>query len=140
MTHLLFLHYKVHYLVLEAILALRIHKTFAFYLYLIPLRNQATSKINLLTNELNKLKDEIKNQSLISELSLKNKVKEAVTNLEKQNSSLTNSIEKMRLEHSINEKLIEEKFKSKISERDLTIQELRAVSYTHLTLPTKVTV
>jgi len=31
----------------------------------------------------------------------------------------------MRLEHSINEKLIEEKFKSKISERDLTIQELR---------------
>ncbi len=89
------------------------------------LRNQATSKINLLTNELNKLKDEIKNQSLISELSLKNKVKEAVTNLEKENSSLTNSIEKMRLEQSINEKLIEEKFKSKISERDLTIQELR---------------
>ena len=31
----------------------------------------------------------------------------------------------MRLEQSINEKLIEEKFKSKISERDLTIQELR---------------
>lgn len=50
---------------------------------------------------------------------------EAVTNLEKENSLLTNSIEKMKLEHSINEKLIEEKFKSKISERDLTIQELR---------------
>ena len=33
--------------------------------------------------------------------------------------------DRMRLEHSINEKLIEEKFKSKISERDLTIQELR---------------
>ena len=89
------------------------------------LRNQATNKINSLNNELNKLKDEIKNQSLISELSLKNKVNEAVTNLEKENSSLTNSIEKMRLEQSINEKLIEEKFKSKISERDLTIQELR---------------
>jgi hypothetical protein len=89
------------------------------------LRNQATNKINLLNNELNKLKDEIKNQSLISELSLKNKVNEAVTNLEKENSLLTNSIEKMRLEQSINEKLIEEKFKSKINERDLTIKELR---------------
>ena len=89
------------------------------------LKNQATNKINSLNNELIKLKDEIKNQSLITELSLKNKVSEAVTNLEKENSSLTNSIEKMRLEHSINEKLIEEKFKSKISERDLTIQELR---------------
>ena len=89
------------------------------------LKNQATNKINSLNNELIKLKDEIKNQSLISELSLKNKISEAVTNLEKENSSLTNSIEKMELEHSINEKLIEEKFKSKISERDLTIQELR---------------
>ena len=89
------------------------------------LKNQATNKINSLNNELNNLKDEIKNQSLISELSLKNKVSEAVTNLERENSSLTNSIEKMRLEYSINEKLIEEKFKSKISERDLTIQELR---------------
>ncbi len=89
------------------------------------LKNKATNKINSLNNELIKLKDEIKNQSLISELSLKNKVSEAVTNLEKENSLLTNSIEKMRLEQSINEKLIEEKFKSKISERDLTIQELR---------------
>ena len=89
------------------------------------LKNQATNKINSLNNELNKLKDEIKKQSLISELSLKNKVNEAVTNLEKENTSLTNSIEKMKLEQSINEKLIEEKFKSKISERDLTIQELR---------------
>ena len=89
------------------------------------LKNQATNKINSLNNELIKLKDEIKNQSLISELSLKNKISEAVTNLEKENSSLTNSIEKMKLENSINEKLIEEKFKSKISERDLTIQELR---------------
>jgi hypothetical protein len=89
------------------------------------LRNQANNKINSLNNELNKLKDEIKNQSLISELSLKNKVNEAVVNLEKENSSLINSIEKMKLEQSINEKLIEEKFKSKISERDLTIQELR---------------
>ena len=89
------------------------------------LRNQANNKINSLNNELNKLKDEIKNQSLISELSLKNKVNEAVVNLEKENSSLINSIENMKLEQSINEKLIEEKFKSKISERDLTIQELR---------------
>jgi hypothetical protein len=89
------------------------------------LRNQATNKINTLNNELNKLKDEIKKQSLISELSLKNKVNEAITNLEKENASLTNSIEKMRLEQSINEKSIEEKFKNKIIERDLTIQELR---------------
>jgi len=89
------------------------------------LKNQATNKINSLNNELENLKNEIKNQSLISELSLKNKVNEAVADLEKENSSLTNSIEKIRLENSINEKLIEEKFKSKISERDLTIQELR---------------
>ena len=89
------------------------------------LKNQATNKINSLNNEIENLKAEIKNQSLISELSLKNKVNEAVANLEKENSSLTNSIEKIRLENSINEKLIEEKFKSKISERDLTIQELR---------------
>jgi len=89
------------------------------------LKNQATNKINSLNNELIKLKDEIKNQTLISELSLKNKVNEAVTNLEKENSLLTNTIEKIRLEQSINEKLIEEKYKSKISERDLTIQELR---------------
>ncbi len=89
------------------------------------LTNQASNKINSLNNELNKLKNEIKNQSLLSELTLKNKVNEAVTKLEKENSSLTSSIEKMKLEQSINEKLIEEKFKSKISERDLTIQELR---------------
>jgi len=89
------------------------------------LKNQATNKINSLNNELNRLKDEIKNQSLISELSLKNKINEAVSNLERENSSLSNSIEKIKLEQSINEKLIEEKFKSKISERDLTIQELR---------------
>ncbi len=89
------------------------------------LRNKASNKINILNNELNKLKDEIKNQYLISELSLKNKVNEAVTKLEKENSLLTTSIEKIKLEQSINEKLIEEKFKSKISERDLTIQELR---------------
>ncbi len=89
------------------------------------LKIQASNKINSLNNELNKLKDEIKRQSLIAELSLKNKVNEAVTSLEKENSTLINSIEKMRLEQSINEKLIEEKFKSKISERDLTIQELR---------------
>ena len=48
------------------------------------LKNQATNKINSLNNELIKLKDEIKNQSLISELSLKNKISEAVTNLEKE--------------------------------------------------------
>jgi len=89
------------------------------------LKNQATNKINSLNNQLNKLKDEIKNQSLISELSLKNKVNEAVTNLEKENSYLTNSIEKIRLEQEINEKSIEEKYKNKIIERDLTIQELR---------------
>jgi hypothetical protein len=89
------------------------------------LRNQATNKINSLNNELIKLKDEIKNQSLISELSLKNKVNEAVFNLEKENSLLTNSIEKLKLQQSINEKFIEEKYKSKINERDLTIQELR---------------
>ncbi|ABV50436.1 Conserved hypothetical protein [Prochlorococcus marinus str. MIT 9215] len=89
------------------------------------LRNQASNKINSLNNELIKLKDEIKKQALISELSLKNKINEAVTNLEKENSSLKNSIEKIRLEQAINEKSIEEKFKSKISERDLTIQELR---------------
>ncbi len=39
------------------------------------LKNQATNKINSLNNELNQLKDEIKKQSLISELSLKNKNK-----------------------------------------------------------------
>nr|WP_075486530.1 DUF2130 domain-containing protein [Prochlorococcus marinus] len=89
------------------------------------LRNQASTKINSMNSELNKLKEEIKNQALISELSLKNKVNEAVNNLEKENSALTNTIEKIKLEQSINEKLIEEKFKSKISERDLTIQELR---------------
>ena len=89
------------------------------------LRNQSSNKINLLNNELNKLKEDIKKQSLISELSLKNKVNEAVSDLEKKNSNLLNSIEKMKLEQSISEKLIEEKFKNKISERDLTIQELR---------------
>ena len=89
------------------------------------LRNQASNKINKLNNELKNLQNEIKSQSLISELSLKNKINEAVNNLERENSSLTNSIEKIKLEQSINEKLIEEKFKSKISERDLTIQELR---------------
>ena len=89
------------------------------------LRNQASNKINSLNSELSKLREEIKNQSLISELSLKNKVNEAVSNLEKENAKLTTSIEKIKLEQSINEKLIEEKFKSKISERDLAIQELR---------------
>ena len=89
------------------------------------LKDQEANKINLLNNELNKLKEDIKKQSLISDLSLKNKVNEAVTNLEKENAHLTNSIQKIKLEHSINNKLIEEKFKSQISERDLTINELR---------------
>ena len=48
------------------------------------LKIQATNKINLLNNEINKLKDDIKRQSIISDLSLKNKVNEAVNNLEKE--------------------------------------------------------
>ena len=89
------------------------------------LKNQSSNKINFLNNEINKLREDINKQSLISELSLKNKVNEAVNHLEKENSNLINSIEKLKLEQSINEKLIEEKFKNKISERDITIQELR---------------
>ena len=89
------------------------------------LKNQSTNKINFLNNEINKLREDINKQSVISELSLKIKVNEAVNHLEKENSNLINSIEKLKLEQSINEKLIEEKFKNKISERDITIQELR---------------
>ncbi len=89
------------------------------------LKNKATNKINLLNNEVNKLKDDIERQSIISDLSSKNKVIEAVNSLEKEKTSLINSIEKMKLEQSINERVIEEKFKNKITERDLTIQELR---------------
>ena len=89
------------------------------------LKNKATNKINLLNNEVIKLKEDIERQSVISDLSSKNKVIEAVNSLEKEKSSLINSIEKMKLEQSINEREIEEKFKHKITERDLTIQELR---------------
>ncbi len=89
------------------------------------LKNKASIKINLLNNEVNKLRENIERQSIISDLSLKNKVNEAVNNLEKEKTSLINSIEKMKLEQSINERAIEEKFKNKITERDLTIQELR---------------
>ncbi len=89
------------------------------------LKSKASNKINLLNNEVTKLKGDIERQAIISNLSLKNKVNEAVNNLEKEKNSLVNSIEKMKLEQSINEKAIEEKFKNKIYERDLTIQELR---------------
>ena len=89
------------------------------------LKNKASNKINMLNNEVNKLKEDIERQFIISDLSSKNKVNEAVNNLEKEKTSLLNSIEKMKLEQSINEKIIEEKFKNKIKERDLTIQELR---------------
>ena len=89
------------------------------------LKNKATNKINLLNNEVIKLKEDIERQSVISDLSSKNKVIEAVNNLEKEKAILINSIEKMKLEQSINEREIEEKFKNKITERDLTIQELR---------------
>ena len=89
------------------------------------LKNKATNKINLLNNEVIKLKQDIERQSVISDLSSKNKVIEAVNSLEKEKTSLINSIEKMKLEQSINEREIEEKFKNKITERDLTIQELR---------------
>ena len=89
------------------------------------LKNKATNKINSLNNEVIKLKEDIERQSVISDLSTKNKVIEAVNSLEKEKTSLINSIEKMKLEQSINEREIEEKFKSKITERDLTIQELR---------------
>ena len=51
------------------------------------LKNQSTNKINLLNNEINKLREDITKQSVISELSLKNKVNEAVNNLEKENSN-----------------------------------------------------
>ena len=89
------------------------------------LKNKASNKINLLNNEVQRLKEDIEKQSLITELTLKNKVSEAVNNLEKEKSILVTSIEKMKLEQSINEKLIEEKFRTKINERDITIQELR---------------
>ena len=89
------------------------------------LKNKATNKINLLNNEVIKLKEDIERQSVISDLSSKNKVIEAVNSLEKEKTSLINSIEKMKLEQSISEREIEEKFKNKITERDLTIQELR---------------
>ena len=89
------------------------------------LKNKATNKINLLNNEVIKLKEDIERQSVISDLSSKNKVIEAVNSLEKEKTSLLNSIEKMKLEQSINEREIEAKFKNKITERDLTIQELR---------------
>ena len=89
------------------------------------LKNQSSNKINFLNNEINNLREDMTKQSVISELSLKNKVNEAINHLEKENSNLINSIEKLKLEQSINEKLIEEKFKNKISERDITIQELR---------------
>ncbi len=89
------------------------------------LKNKATNKINLLNNEVIKLKEDIERQSVISDLSSKNKVIEAVNSLEKEKTSLLNSIEKMKLEQSINEREIEAKFKYKITERDLTIQELR---------------
>ena len=89
------------------------------------LKNKATNKINLLNNEVIKLKEDIERQSVISDLSTKNKVIEAVNSLEKEKTLLINSIEKMKLEQSINEREIEEKFKNKITERDLTIQELR---------------
>ncbi len=89
------------------------------------LKNKATNKINLLNNEVIKLKEDIERQAVISDLSSKNKVIEAVNSLEKEKTSLINSIEKMKLEQSINEREIEEKFKNKITERDLTIQELR---------------
>ena len=79
----------------------------------------------MLNNEVIKLKEDIERQSVISDLSSKNKVIEAVNSLEKEKTSLINSIEKMKLEQSINEREIEEKFKNKITERDLTIQELR---------------
>ena len=89
------------------------------------LKNKATNKINLLNNEVIKLKEDIERQSVISDLSSKNKVIEAVNSLEKEKTSLLNSIEKMKLEQSINEREIEAKFKNKITERDLTIQDLR---------------
>ena len=89
------------------------------------LKNKATNKINLLNNEVIKLKEDIERQSVISDLSSKNKVIEAVNSLEKEKTSLINSIEKMKLEQSINEREIEERYKNKITERDLTIQELR---------------
>ena len=89
------------------------------------LKNKATNKINLLNNEVIKLKEDIERQSVISDLSSKNKVIEAVNSLEKEKTSLINSIEKMKLKQSINEREIEEKYKNKITERDLTIQELR---------------
>ncbi len=89
------------------------------------LKNKASNKINLLNNEVIKLKEDIERQSVISDLSTKNKVIEAVNSLEKEKTSLINSIEKMKLEQSINEREIEEKFKNKITERDITIQELR---------------
>ena len=61
------------------------------------LKNKATNKINLLNNEVIKLKEDIERQSVISDLSSKNKVIEAVNSLEKEKTLLINSIEKMKL-------------------------------------------
>ena len=56
------------------------------------LKNKATNKINLLNNEVIKLKRDIERQSVINDLSSKNKVIEAVNSLEKEKTSLINSL------------------------------------------------
>ena len=89
------------------------------------LNDKANNKINLLNIELEKLKEDKEKQELINKLSLKNQINEAVSNLEQEKSLLINEIDKMKLKQSINEKLIEDKYKNKICERDITIQELR---------------
>ena len=60
------------------------------------LKNKATNKINLLNNELEKFKEDKEKQALINKLSLKNQIKDAVNNLEKEKTTLINQIEKMK--------------------------------------------
>ena len=58
------------------------------------LKNKATNKINLLNNEVIKLKEDIERQSVISDLSSKNKVIEAVNSLEKEKTFLQTNMNK----------------------------------------------
>lgn len=89
------------------------------------LKNESDIKINLLSAQVKRIKGEMETKAEIEELKLKNDLSVSLSDLEKEKQELKNTLEKIKLEKSISEKSIEDKFKEKIKERDLAIEELR---------------
>ena len=92
---------------------------------LLEFKNKSEKDINILNAKIEKLNNEISNQSEINKISREKDVISAVTHIEKEKTELIISLEKVKQEKLNSEKNIEERYIEIIKERDIKISDLR---------------